>query len=309
MRIRQIIRKYFYFSRGEQKGILLLLVFIVLIFLANSFIFSFEKREGINVLLLKQDGYKNFTENKAKSNRSLFLFNPNLIDSLKLDSLNLPFYVKKNLLSYRRHNGVLKYKDDLLKIYGMNDSIYSRVKEYIVLSDKPIIVKNIKPVFPGVHKGEGENVTIVDEKRKLVEINSASAEDYKKLWGIGDVLSVRIVKYRNLLGGFYSKKQLLEVYGLSDETFKNIEKYLVVDTTKIVHINVNFSGFRELIFNPYLKKEDVKRIINYRDSVGFIKDKRQLLEFSVLEDSVYSKISHYLEVKTPESNHVNKADP
>jgi len=297
MRINQIIRKYFYFSRGEQKGILLLIVFIVLIFFANSFIFCFEKKEGLKGLMLKQYIFGCVTENKTNIKRSLFPFNPNVIDSLKLDSLDLPFFVKKNLLSYRRHNGVLKYKDDLLKIYGMNDSIYSRVKEYIVFSDKPIIVKNVKPDFAGVHKGEEENVTIVNEKRKTVEINSASAEDYKKLRGIGDVLSVRIIKYRKLLGGFYSKTQLLEVYGLSDETFNNIEKFLVVDTTKIVHIDVNFSGFRELLFHPYLGKEDVKRIFNYRDSVGFIKNKKQLLDNSILETLVYRKISPYLTTK------------
>jgi len=297
MRISQIIRKYFYFSRGEQKGILLLIVLIVLIFLANSFIFSFEKREGINVLLLEQVCYKKITENKTKIKRSLFLFNPNVIDSLKLDSLNLPFYVKKNLLSYRRHNGLLKYKDDLLKIYGMNDSIYYKVKKYIDLPDKHVKIKNVATFSTEDFKEKSKKKIRIDKKRKPIEINSASAEDFKNLWGIGDVLSVRIIKYRKLLGGFYSKTQLLEVYGLSDETFKSIEKYLVVDTTNIVQLDVNFSGFRELLFHPYLGKEDVKRIFNYRDSVGFIKNKKQLLDNSVLGTLVYRKISPYLTIK------------
>ena len=118
MWIHHIFRKYFYFSRAEQKGILLLLVIIILIFLANSFIFYFEKREGIKVSLIEQDCYNNLKENKVDKKLSLFIFNPNLIDSLKLDSLNLPFFVKKNLLSYRRHNGVLKCKGDLKKNIG-----------------------------------------------------------------------------------------------------------------------------------------------------------------------------------------------
>jgi len=297
MRIRQIIRKYFYFSRGEQKGILVLIIIIFLIFLLNRFIFCFEKREGLKGLMLKQYSFERVTENKKKTNLSLFTFNPNVIDSLKLDSLNLPLVVKKNLLSYRRHNGVLKYKNDFLKIYGMNDSIYYRVKKYIVLPDKHIKAKKVPIVFTEEFKEKGKKKIIIHDKTKTVEINSASAEDYKKLRGIGDVLSVRIIKYRKLLGGFYSKTQLLEVYGLSIETFVGIEKYLVVDTTKIVHINVNFSGFRELLFHPYLEKEDVKRIFNYRDSVGFIKYKKQLLDNSVLGTLVYRKISPYLTTK------------
>jgi len=301
MRIRQIIRKYFYFSKGEQRGILLLLIFIVLIFLANCFIFRFEKREGLTDSIINQYSDVDVTENKTKTTLSLFPFDPNVADSLKLDSLNLPYWVKKNLLSYRRHNGELKYKEDFLKIYGMNDSIYSRVKEYIVLPDKPVIKKKVSTIFAGGHKEKVKKNIIVREKKKIVEINSASAEDYEKLWGIGDVLSERIIKYRKLLGGFYSKEQLLEVYGLPIETFLEIKRYLKVDTIDIVKLNINFSGYRELLFHPYLQKDDVKRILNYRDSVGFIEDKKQLLESSVLEDSVYRKISHYIEVKIVES--------
>jgi len=297
MRIRQIIRKYFYFSRGEQKGILVLLILIVLIFLANCFIFSFEKREGLKGFILKQYSVEDVAKKLIKPSLSLFPFNPNITDSLKLDSLNLPFWVKKNLLSYRRHNGVLKYKEDFLNIYGMNDSIYLKIKEYITLPEKPVIVKKVTTVFPLEIKKKGEKKIIVPEKRKHFEINSAGAEDYKKLRGIGDVLSLRIIKYRKLLGGFYSKEQLLEVYGLSGETFADIEEFLVVDTTKIVHINVNFSEFRDLIFHPYLNKEDVIKILNYRDSVGFIENKRQLLDNSVLENLVYRKISPYLTIK------------
>ena len=190
----------------------------------------------------------------------------------------------------------------------MNDSIYCKVKKYINLPDKYVKVTNVDTFSTVDFKEKGKREIVVEKKRKIIEINSASVENYKSLRGIGDVLSVRIVKYRNLLGGFYSKKQLLEVYGLSEETYNSIKDYLIVDTTKIAHINLNFSEFRDFIFHPYLKKKDVKRIIDFRDSIGFITDENQLLEFSVLNDSVFGKISHYLEVKTPKNEHINKID-
>jgi len=310
MKICHILRNYFYFSRGEQRGILLLIIFLVLIFLANCLIFKFERREGLNENIIKQFYSLGVTKtkNKIKSNLSLFSFDPNVVDSLKLDSLNLPFLVKKNLLSYRRHKGKLKYKKDFLRIYGMNDSIYSRVEKYIVINNKPVIAQKATIVFSGRLKKKYKKRIIVHEKSKAVEINSANAYDYKKLCGIGEVLSERIIKYRRLLGGFYSKEQLLEVYGLPVETFLALKSCLKVDTIAIVKLNINFLGFRELVFHPYLCKEDVKRILNYRDSVGFIEDKKQLLENSVLDDTVYNKISHYLEVKTVKGQNVAKSD-
>ncbi|MBR2261187.1 MAG: helix-hairpin-helix domain-containing protein [Paludibacteraceae bacterium] len=55
-----------------------------------------------------------------------------------------------------------------------------------------------------------------------VELNSADTTELKRLRGIGSVLSARIVKYRNKLGGFSSVEDLKNVYGLSDETYQSI---------------------------------------------------------------------------------------
>tara|TARA_R110002050_G_scaffold14038_1_gene44655 strand:+ start:1958 stop:2152 length:195 start_codon:yes stop_codon:yes gene_type:complete len=49
---------------------------------------------------------------------SLFYFNPNAIDSLCLDSLWLPIYVKKNLLAYRSKGGRFYADADVRKSMG-----------------------------------------------------------------------------------------------------------------------------------------------------------------------------------------------
>jgi competence ComEA-like helix-hairpin-helix protein len=64
-----------------------------------------------------------------------------------------------------------------------------------------------------------------------INLNSADSAELVKLYGIGPVLSKRIIKYRNSLGGkFQSVDQLKNVYGLSEETFNSIKPYLIVDT-------------------------------------------------------------------------------
>jgi len=46
------------------------------------------------------------------------------------------------------------------------------------------------------------------------DLNLAKADDLLPIYGIGPVLSQRIIKYRDALGGFKQESQLYKVYGL-----------------------------------------------------------------------------------------------
>jgi DNA uptake protein ComE-like DNA-binding protein len=50
--------------------------------------------------------------------------------------------------------------------------------------------------------------------------------------GIGDVLSKRIVKFRNSIHGFKSIDDIKKTYGLSDSTFQIILPYLTISGDK-----------------------------------------------------------------------------
>ncbi|MBR5696262.1 MAG: helix-hairpin-helix domain-containing protein [Paludibacteraceae bacterium] len=64
-----------------------------------------------------------------------------------------------------------------------------------------------------------------------IELNSADTTELKQLRGIGSKLSQRIVKYRKKIGGFTRKEQLKDIYGLSEETYRHILPHVWVDTT------------------------------------------------------------------------------
>ena len=55
------------------------------------------------------------------------------------------------------------------------------------------------------------------------DINTANAEDLQKIHGIGQVLSQRIIRYRERLQGFALETQLAEVYGLSPEVVARLQ--------------------------------------------------------------------------------------
>ncbi|MEZ4907726.1 MAG: helix-hairpin-helix domain-containing protein [Saprospiraceae bacterium] len=80
------------------------------------------------------------------------------------------------------------------------------------------------------------------EKTKLnIDINFCDEAELQKLNGIGEVLSARIIKYRNLLGGFVTIDQLKEIYGLSDETYESIKDQIVIDVKLLKRLKSTIS--------------------------------------------------------------------
>jgi competence protein ComEA len=96
-----------------------------------------------------------------------------------------------------------------------------------------------------------------------VDINRASAEDWQRLYGIGPVLSDRIIRFRDKLGGFSTVEQVRETYGLPDSTFENI--YDQLELSPIFRpLAVNRLGWEELSGHPYLDRRQAQAIVAYR---------------------------------------------
>ena len=62
------------------------------------------------------------------------------------------------------------------------------------------------------------------------DINTATAEELMKIYGIGEGFSNRILKYRNKLHGFTYISQVAEVYGLEKEVYERIADCFEVQT-------------------------------------------------------------------------------
>ena len=64
-----------------------------------------------------------------------------------------------------------------------------------------------------------------------IDLNSADTTLLKRVPGIGSSFARRIVKYRDLLGGYYVVEQLQEVYGMDRERYDAIYPYFTIGTT------------------------------------------------------------------------------
>lgn len=299
MKLRPIIRDYFSFTKNERIGLIILLSLIIIVLLANHFIYYFETPGKADREMFQRYLAEEISKEKQDTRRNegkLFVFNPNLIDSLALDSLALPFKVKRNLWKYRKAGGHFYSPGDLEKVYGMNDSIFDQISKYIKIQQPKNLPKllasnqtNPKLIKETIKDSNKEKVLA-----RVIELNTASADELIQLKGIGPVLSKRIVKYRNLLGGFFSLNQLAEVYGLKQETIENILPYLTIDKRKINKLNINLETAEELVKHPYISWRIANSIVDFRSRNGFISEIEVLQTNKVLDEKDFQRISPYL---------------
>ncbi|HOW09327.1 MAG TPA: helix-hairpin-helix domain-containing protein [Bacteroidales bacterium] len=131
--------------------------------------------------------------------------------------------------------------------------------------------------------------------KPLTDLNHSDSTALVALPGIGPVLSARIIKYRNLLGGFVSVEQLKEVYGLPAETYDLICKRVFADSLSVRKIKVNDAEFKDLIRHPYFKKNEVEAILKYRQLSGRMNGPEDMLKNNLISEETFRKIKAYLE--------------
>lgn len=132
-------------------------------------------------------------------------------------------------------------------------------------------------------------------KKELLNLNTCDSADLEALPGIGPVLAARILKYRNLIGGYVSPEQLKEVYGLPPETYDLISKRVRADSLLVRRIKINEAGFKDLIRHPYLQRNEVNAIIKYRELEGIIPGIDLMVENKLISPETAKRIRAYLE--------------
>jgi competence ComEA-like helix-hairpin-helix protein len=131
----------------------------------------------------------------------------------------------------------------------------------------------------------------------IIDLNLADTAALIALPGIGSKLALRIVNFRDKLGGFYSIDQLREIYGLSDSAFEQARVYLKLETAAIKKININTASIEELKAHPYIRYNIANPIVAYRKEHGLFSTIEDLKRINVIPGETFNKLSPYLEVR------------
>jgi DNA uptake protein ComE-like DNA-binding protein len=128
----------------------------------------------------------------------------------------------------------------------------------------------------------------------VLELNTADSLDLQQLAGIGPAFSRRIVKYRQLLGGYARVDQLLEVYGMDSARYLLIAGHLTVDTTKVQRMDLRTATLKELMRHPYIEFYVAKLLVSCREPSDTTRSYSELEEISGIPPALLNRIRPYL---------------
>ncbi len=288
-RWRYWLDEFAYFSPSQRRAthVLIILIVTVQIFSylgtkqlkllkRNSTIEDNATLAIIDSILQNIDTNQNFTTKKMMVIKP---FNPNLLTKQEWIDLGVQPYVAQRIINYKNNKGTFRRAEDLLKIYGFDTSLFLHLKPYLIINTE----------IKEPNKAAKTDRTYT----KKVELNSADSLQLVELPMIGPILANRIIKYRNILGGFYSSEQIKEVYGLKDENYKAIEHYIVIDTSKIKKLPFYSASFVQLMKHPYIGKELAKQFEKFRKKEK-ITNIYTLVSSNIITTQQAEKLKHYL---------------
>jgi len=188
-------------------------------------------------------------------------FDPNIASPQEMEAAGMPQRLASTIVRYREKGGRFRRAEDLLKLYGMSDSVYARVLPWVAIPER------------SDRAGREEALN--------VEINSADEETFKLLPGIGSGYAARICKFRNALGGFHTLDQLAETFGLPDSVFQRIRPRLTLQQG-VKPLRINELSADSLARHPYISPKQARVIVNYRTNHGPFRSLEELERTRVL---------------------------
>ncbi len=237
--------------------------------------------DSIEIVKLQNAGKLNYE--KASQILQPFPFDPNKIDETKWTAMGLTQKQAASISKYLDKGGEFRQKEDLKKIYLISEGEYKVLEPFIRINEK--IISN-----------ESLQKPLIQENKKRdfipVEINAADSALLVQSLDIAPWLAARLLKFRDLLGGFVNREQLFDVYGFDSAEVRKRWDFIRIDTSTVVKLHLNKAPFKTLLRHPYLSYDMVKQIASLRKdtTINF----HLLLKREVLTADECTKLRPYL---------------
>jgi len=297
--MKKAVKEYFTFSRKERKAAIALLL-LTGIFIVLPYVYPVPKttvpvnNELQQQIAALQTGDRSLDTGYQKENTriiweappaayTLFLFDPNTLDSAGWRKLGIREKTTKTILNYRNKGGQFRQPDDIRKIWGLMPAEANRIIPYVRITE-------VKDKYPYYSNNPGKPVV----KPTVVDINTASVDQLKILPGMDYSMPYRIIKYKERLGGFISIEQVKETFGMTDSVFHAIQPFLTIGTPTLRKLNINTATDYELSYHPYIGRDIGKAIVIYRQVHGNYQSVEDLRKIIFLKEDVLQKMAPYL---------------
>jgi DNA uptake protein ComE-like DNA-binding protein len=313
--MKDFLKEFFHYTRSERNGMFVLTAICVALLITPSIYKHFFKKENKTDFCQFQNQinafYQNInSEDTSISVVSLFQFNPNTATTEDFQKLGLSKKVASTIENYRNKGGKFYKKEDFKKIYGISETDYERLKNYISIDDR-------KRDFANIQSDDFE----AEMTFELFEFdpNTVSKEDLKRL-GLSKRAVNVMINYRKKGGTFRKREDLSKIYGITEDDFERLFPYIKIpekepnvtfasietsaipksyENTAPVKIEINTASPEEWQqlrgIGPYYSKN----ICWFRDKLGGFVSIEQIAETNKLPDSTFQNIKPFLLLNQP----------
>jgi len=285
------IKNYLAVTKKEWNGLVVLVILIALV-LALPYAYQLFAKDTTKInekdfdkaIALLSKAKVDSSDDKIPSdeklaNPVLFDFNPNNLSAAQWKQLGLSERQIKIISNYVSKGGHFYRNTDLQKIYGITPDDYKRLEPYVDIPQKEEYVSN--KLKAGA----------------TVEINTADSAKLTEVRGIGPSFAMRIIRYRDRLGGFYQKEQLKDVYGVDSTKYAEIKDQLTINPAAVTKLKINSISFESLRQFPYLSYKQVNAVIEYRTQHGNYTSINDIAAIAIITPEILHKIEPYLSFK------------
>lgn len=309
------LKDYFHFTKNERAGFNVLLILCLIIpFIPSLFFSFFHKKETADFSSIKEDialFYSEDAPGQMALNVNLrgeteevtyFDFNPNTATKEDFIKLGLKQKTAQTILNYREKVGFFKKKEDLKKVYGLQEEDYEKLENYINIPSTSL------PKKAGFIPKENR---IATKEEFQFDPNTVTFEDLLRL-GISPKTAKGLVNYRKAGAIFKKKEDLKKVYGFKEEDYFRLENFILLSEEQqatfaekipakkeykepeIIFIDINKASPEEWQKLKGIGPSYAKRIVKYREELGGFASLNQVAETYMLHDSVFQKIKPFL---------------
>lgn len=298
--IKTYLRRNFAFTETEIRGLFVLIPLVIVLAFSPIVVKHWLSSKEVSTLeddrLLKEWYTETQPKLDLKSEKSepvIEPFDPNHNGHLDWINLGYPERIAIRIVNYRLKGGRFHKKEDLLKIYGIDSAMVTSHMPFMVFtsqSDRKN-TPNLDSKKSRQKRSQAPKPEIVFAK---VNLNRGDTSELRKMEGIGKYWSARIVKYRELLGGFTHAEQIREIYGLEESLADQVLQQSYFEELPLRKISINQDSIKVLSRHPYISYSTAKSIVTYRKQHGDYHEVSELKKIISLSDSVYQRMLPYL---------------
>ena len=135
-----------------------------------------------------------------------------------------------------------------------------------------------------------------DKSKVSVNLNGGTQDDFERIKGIGPYFSKRILDYRERLGGFINKEQLMDIYRIDLIKYQEIEEFIYFAGEPVEKISINTATIETLKNHPYISYKIANSIVKMKAQYGEYKELKEIKRSMLIDEVTFVKLEPYLSI-------------